>query len=68
MLSTGLLLGGLASLAAAQFPPPSEGVKVIKSKLHENVTISFKEVRPALSSVYVSIKWLITANLVAGAL
>ncbi|EFZ04412.1 peptidase S10 family protein [Metarhizium robertsii] len=43
MLSTGLLLGGLASLAAAQFPPPSEGVKVVKSKLHENVTISFKE-------------------------
>lgn len=44
MLSKTLLLGGLAGLAAAQFPPTPEGVKVIKSKFHENVTISFKEV------------------------
>lgn len=44
MLSKGLLLGGLAGLAAAQFPPTPEGVKVLKSKFHENVTISFKEV------------------------
>ncbi|KAK1759981.1 serine carboxypeptidase [Echria macrotheca] len=29
--------------AAAQFPPPPEGVTVLKSKFHENVTISFKE-------------------------
>lgn len=39
-----LLLGSFAGLAAAQFPPKPEGVKVIKSKFHENVTISFKEV------------------------
>ncbi|GAO16841.1 hypothetical protein UVI_02011650 [Ustilaginoidea virens] len=31
-----LLLSGLAGLSAAQFPPPLEGVKVLKSKLHEN--------------------------------
>jgi hypothetical protein len=28
----------------AQFPPRPEGVTVLKSKFHENVTISFKEV------------------------
>lgn len=44
MLITGLLLGGLASFAAAQFPPKPEGVTTLKSKFHENVTISFKEV------------------------
>ncbi|PYH99849.1 lysosomal protective protein precursor [Aspergillus ellipticus CBS 707.79] len=33
----------LLGLAVAQFPPEPEGVTVIKSKLHENVTISFKE-------------------------
>lgn len=44
MLSAGVLLGGLASLAAAQFPPKPEGVTVLRSKFHENVTISFKEV------------------------
>lgn len=38
------LLGALAGLAAAQLPPRPEGVKVIKSRHHENVTISFKEV------------------------
>ncbi|KAG6199998.1 hypothetical protein E4U35_006438 [Claviceps purpurea] len=38
-----LLLGSFAGLAAAQFPPKPEGVRVIKSKFHENVTISFKE-------------------------
>ncbi|KAL7941516.1 Alpha/Beta hydrolase protein [Trichoderma barbatum] len=43
MLSSGLLLGGLAGLAVAQFPPKPEGVTVLRSKFHENVTISFKE-------------------------
>ncbi|RFU77086.1 carboxypeptidase s1 [Trichoderma arundinaceum] len=43
MLSAGVLLGGLASLAVAQFPPKPEGVTVLRSKFHENVTISFKE-------------------------
>lgn len=39
-----VVLFGLAGLAAAQFPPPLKGVKVLKSKFHENVTISYKEV------------------------
>ncbi|OAA36288.1 Peptidase S10, serine carboxypeptidase [Metarhizium rileyi] len=43
MLSKCLLLGGLAGLAAAQFPPTPEDIKVIRSKFHENVTISFRE-------------------------
>lgn len=43
MICATLLLGALAGLAAAQFPPAPEGVKVISSKFHENVTISFKE-------------------------
>lgn len=38
-----VVLGGLASLAAAQFPPEPEGLKVLKSKFHENVTITYKE-------------------------
>ena len=37
--------GGLFSLVAAQFPPKPEGITVLKSKFHENVTISFKQVR-----------------------
>ncbi|KAK1968290.1 serine carboxypeptidase [Colletotrichum sublineola] len=41
--SASLLLGGLIGLAAAQFPPTPEGIKVLKSKFHENVTISYKE-------------------------
>lgn len=35
---------------AAQFPPPPEGVKVLKSKFHENVTISFKEVSKCVAT------------------
>lgn len=27
----------------AQFPPPPEGVTILKSKVHENITISYKE-------------------------
>lgn len=44
MLGLSVLLGAIASLAVAQFPPTPEGVTVLKSKFHENVTISFKEV------------------------
>lgn len=39
-----LLLASLAGLGAAQFPPKPEGVTTLKSKLHENVTLSFKQV------------------------
>lgn len=35
----------LSSLATAQFPPPREGITLLKSRFHENITISFKEVR-----------------------
>ncbi|KAH7176734.1 Alpha/Beta hydrolase protein [Dactylonectria macrodidyma] len=43
MALTKLVLSGLLGLAAAQFPPKPESVTTVKSKLHENVTISFKE-------------------------
>ncbi|KAG6007202.1 hypothetical protein E4U21_006221 [Claviceps maximensis] len=43
MVSKALMLGSLVGLAAAQFPPVPEGLRIIKSKIHENVTISFKE-------------------------
>lgn len=33
----------LVSLAAAQFPPKPEGVKVLRSKHHDGVTLSYKE-------------------------
>lgn len=33
----------LASLAAAQFPPKPEDVKVLKSKFHDGVTVSYKQ-------------------------
>lgn len=45
MIPASLLLGGIIGLAGAQFPPKPEGVTVLKSKFHENVTISYKEVR-----------------------
>ena len=35
---------GLAALAAAQFPPTPEGVKTIKSKIHDGGKITYKEV------------------------
>ncbi|KAI0139215.1 putative lysosomal protective protein precursor [Pestalotiopsis sp. NC0098] len=39
-----LVLGAaLLGLAAAQFPPKPEGITLLKSKFHENVTISYKE-------------------------
>lgn len=34
----------LASLVAGQFPPTPEGQKVVQSKHHEGVKISYKEV------------------------
>lgn len=45
LISALLVTGGLIGLAGAQFPPEPEGITVLKSKFHENVTISFKEVR-----------------------
>lgn len=44
MVASSLVLGALAGLTAAQFPPKPEAVNVLKSKFHENVTISYKEV------------------------
>ncbi|KPM39262.1 Carboxypeptidase S1 A [Neonectria ditissima] len=43
MTMIGIVLSGLLGLALAQFPPPPQGVLTVKSKFHENVTISFKE-------------------------
>ncbi|KAJ8607431.1 hypothetical protein MRB53_040281 [Persea americana] len=42
-LSTMLPLILFASLAAAQFPPKPEGVKILKSQFHKGVTVSYKE-------------------------
>jgi len=50
MRTTALIALGLSyhiQHVAAQFPPKPEGLTVIKSKFHENVTISFKEVSMA---------------------
>ncbi|KAJ9145519.1 Lysosomal protective protein [Pleurostoma richardsiae] len=43
MLALLLAAGGLLGLGTAQLPPKPDGVTVLKSKFHENVTISFKE-------------------------
>jgi hypothetical protein len=43
MLPSLLLLGALAGFGSAQFPPKPKGVTILKSKFHENVTISYKE-------------------------
>ncbi|KAF4123077.1 Serine carboxypeptidase [Geosmithia morbida] len=48
MVKLPTLLASLASLAlitpaASQFPPKPSGVKVLRSKFHENVTISYKQ-------------------------
>lgn len=37
----------IAGIASAQFPPKPEGVTLLKSKFHPNVTISFKQVCPS---------------------
>jgi len=39
-----LSLLSLSPTTVAQFPPPREGITLLRSKFHENVTISFKEV------------------------
>ena len=39
-----LLLAQVGSVHSNYFPPKPEGVTVLKSKFHENVTISYKEV------------------------
>ncbi|KAK0725077.1 putative lysosomal protective protein precursor [Lasiosphaeris hirsuta] len=38
-----IVLSLLLGQTAAQFPPKPEGVKVLKSKFHQNVSISYKE-------------------------
>lgn len=45
-MSLSWLLAALIGLqtASAQFPPKPEGATVLRSKVHENVTLSFKEV------------------------
>lgn len=42
--SLALTAAGLASLVAGQFPPTPEGQKVVQSRHHEGVKISYKEV------------------------
>lgn len=48
-----LFVASLIGLGVAQFPPKPEGVTRLKSKFHENVTLSFKEV-----SDVICISWL----------
>jgi carboxypeptidase C (cathepsin A) len=43
IFSNAVVFGGLIALADAQFPPEPQGLTVVKSKFHENVTISYKE-------------------------
>ena len=42
------LLAAFAPLVFCQFPPTPEGVTTLKSKYHEGVTISYKEVQSIL--------------------
>ena len=51
MMFLSLVLAALLGAATAQFPPTPEGITVVKSKLHENVSISFKEVGIPLQKV-----------------
>lgn len=44
MLYKRLLYAGLSGIALGQFPPEPKGITVLRSKFHENVTISYKEV------------------------
>lgn len=44
MLRSWNLISLLAGLAVAQFPPKPQGLTLVQSKFHENVTLSFKEV------------------------
>jgi len=48
--TTYIAAAGLAGAVAAQyFPPTPEGIKVLKSKHQEGVTISYKEVDKQMS-------------------
>lgn len=49
-----LSVAAMVGLVTAQFPPKPEGLKVIDSKLHPGVKISYKEVRicPTLDVVH----------------
>jgi hypothetical protein len=48
--NSALLSGALlASSAVAQFPPKPEDVKTVKSKFHQGVEISYKEVDVCVS-------------------
>lgn len=59
LTSPSLLLSGLVGLAVAQFPPEPEGITLLRSKFHENVTISYKEVSRGPSSNGPESQWLI---------
>ena len=50
-----------AGYATAQFPPTPEGVKVLKSKFHEGIEISYKEVYE-LSSVTFACRLVTTSS------
>ena len=62
MLSPLLFLAGIVILpiqnAEAQFPPKPEDVKVVQSKFHEGIKISYKEVS---RSAFISLQFLLTA-------
>lgn len=47
----------LASLAQAQFPPKPEGITIVKSKFHEDISISYKEVCISIVAM-VLLMWL----------
>ena len=38
----------IATASAQYFPPTPEGVTTVKSKTHEGVSVSFKEVCPSI--------------------
>ena len=44
MLASITALVCFGGIAIAQFPPPPEGITLLKSKFHDNVTISYKQV------------------------
>jgi len=59
-----LLALAWAPLVLSSFPPEPKGVKTIKSKYHEGVTISYKKVNPELRDRSV----IVLISLAAGAL
>lgn len=58
-----LIASGVAHVAQAQFPPASEGIKVIKSKFHDGVAISYKEVHTYMHSPTDSASYQVPGNL-----